>query len=174
MEAYAGIGSRKTPKEVLKVFIILAKHGLILRSGHAPGADVAFEYGCDAYNGYKEIHLPWKGFEKSTSKLYPPSDKAYEIASTYHKQWGKISDGAKKLIARDGHQVLGFNMDTPVKFVLCWTKDGKREGGTGQALRIAEAYKIPIFDAGAYTNMNKYIEDIKTFLVKNNLIYEEK
>lgn len=30
--------------------------------------------------------------------------------------------------------------------VICWTKEGKRGGGTGQALRIAQHFYIPIFD----------------------------
>lgn len=46
---YAGIGSRRTPKEVVLVFESIARYlgsrGFLLRSGHAPGADVAFERG---------------------------------------------------------------------------------------------------------------------------------
>jgi hypothetical protein len=71
---FAGIGSRETPIDVLdimqKLSIVFAKKGWILRSGHAPGADQAFEKGCDKVNGPKEIYIPWKGFEGSTSDLY--------------------------------------------------------------------------------------------------------
>lgn len=174
MYIYTGIGSRKTPNEVLRAFVILgkalAKHDFILRSGHAPGADQAFEYGCDLYNGYKEIYIPWKGFNGSTSKLYNPSEKAFEIAKQYHKSWFQLSQAARKLHARNSHQVLGFNMSTPTHMVLCWTKNGKRDGGTGQALRIAEDHNIPIFDAGLYKNMPDYIKDVKDFLEKNKMI----
>jgi hypothetical protein len=46
---YAGIGARKTPEEVLQVMEragrILGSRGYTLRSGHAAGADMAFERG---------------------------------------------------------------------------------------------------------------------------------
>ena len=32
------------------------------------------------------------------------------------------------------------------KFVICWTKNGKGTGGTGQAIRIAKGFGIPVFD----------------------------
>ena len=47
---------------------------------------------------------------------------------------------------RNGCQVLGLNLDDPVDAVVCWTKDGKGGGGTGQAIRIAKSRNIPIFD----------------------------
>ena len=66
---YTGIGSRDTPDEVLRWFKIyadvLAELGFTLRSGAAPGADAAFEEGCDRVDGKKEIYLPWKGFQNS-------------------------------------------------------------------------------------------------------------
>ena len=59
---YTGIGSRKTPIEIINKMIklgqILGKHGYILRSGGANGADKAFEQGCDNVLGKKEIYLP--------------------------------------------------------------------------------------------------------------------
>lgn len=51
-----------------------------------------------------------------------------------------------KLHARNCYQVLGADLRTPTQFVICWTPRGSGEGGTGQALRIAKAYNIPIFD----------------------------
>lgn len=49
---YAGIGSRKTPREWLSVIERTAKtfaaRGWALRSGAAPAADSAFEYGVAA------------------------------------------------------------------------------------------------------------------------------
>jgi hypothetical protein len=44
--------------------------------------------------------------------------------------------------------------------VVCWTKDGKSSGGTGQALRIAEYYSIPIFNL----KNDGAIEQLKMFL----------
>ena len=174
MYIYTGIGSRKAPKDVLRTFVILgkalAKHGFVLRSGHAPGCDLAFEYGCDLLNGYKEIYIPWKGFNTSDSLLCTQTDKAIEIAKKYHPSWNGLSQGAKKLQSRNSHQVFGLNMETPTHFIICWTKDGKRGGGTGQALRIAEANGIKIFDAGAYKDLNVFVSDIKQYLYDNSMI----
>lgn len=174
MYIYTGIGSRHTPDEVCRAFILLAralaKHDFVTRSGHAPKADRAFEYGCDLMNGHKEIYIPWKGFEGSKSLLYTPSEKAFKMAEEFHPKWKNLSQGAKKLQARNSHQMFGLNMETPTHFVICWTKDGKRGGGTGQALRIATHYDIPIFDAGLYTDMNVFIKDIKKFLEEKKYI----
>ena len=57
---YTGVGSRKTPKDVLelmvKIAIKAAQNGYTLRSGGAEGADKAFEHGCDMVKGPKEIY----------------------------------------------------------------------------------------------------------------------
>lgn len=73
--AWAGIGSRETPADVRAdmAFIAgrLAMRGFVLRSGGAGGADLAFEKGLSAGH-QKEIFLPWKGFNGSTSPFFPP------------------------------------------------------------------------------------------------------
>jgi hypothetical protein len=143
MVFYTGIGSRSTPDNVLKLFTSLGKTfahmGLVLRSGGALGADEAFERGCDLVPGKKEIYLPWKGFNGNDSFLYTPSQKAMEIAEQYHPAWDNCSSAAKKLHARNSHQVLGANLLCPSNFVVCWTPP---TGGTNQALRVAEAHNI--------------------------------
>jgi len=47
---------------------------------------------------------------------------------------------------------------------LCWTKNGKSSGGTGQAIRIANDYKIPVFDAGKYNDIETVRIELKLFL----------
>jgi hypothetical protein len=44
--------------------------------------------------------------------------------------------------------VLGHDLRSPSRFVVCWTADGRATGGTGQAIRIAEAYAVPVFNFG--------------------------
>lgn len=172
MRCYAGIGSRDCPKEILhilaKTAYWLANKGFVLRSGAADGCDKAFEYGCDKAKGEKEIYLPWKGFNGSESKYVVKDKKAFEIAAKYHPRYAALKEGAKKLQARNTHQVLGWDFETPSIFVVCYTKDGKGEGGTGQALRIAKDYNIPIFDFGKYKDIDearvKFMEFIKPFV----------
>lgn len=156
---YAGIGSRETPEDVLDVMDSiadkLARNDYIVRTGGAPGADTAFAQGARFHGADKaEIYLPWAGFEDWPStevvRTAPQTPQAFEIAAKYHPAWKKLSRGARLLIARNSHQVLGHDLDNPIQseFVVCWTKDAKGGGGTGQALRIAKDHGIPIHDLG--------------------------
>lgn len=168
---YAGIGSRETPENILKLMKQMGSHlgklGITLRSGGAEGADQAFEEGCDMVNGPKEIYLPWRNFQNSHSNLIvgPPGSKAYLIAEEHHPYWANLSDGAKKLQARNSHQVLGKDLSTLTSFVVCYTAKGKGKGGTGQAIRLAKAHNIPIFDCGLYEEDLELLKDeYKQFL----------
>ncbi len=170
MKYYAGIGSRETPENIQTLMsqmaIHLALNGYTLRSGAAQGADSAFEIGCDYVKGKKEIFLPWAKFQNSNSQLIVCDKRAYEIAEKYHPYWHNLTQGAKKLQARNSHQILGWDLETPTEFVICYTSKGSKKGGTGQAIRIAEAYNIPVFDCGFYEEdlellKSKYREFLK-------------
>lgn len=147
---YAGIGSRNTPENILNIMkfiaIKLESDSFFLRSGHAIGADTAFESNIKN----KEI------FEANDASL-----KAIEYASKFHSNWNNCSEYVKKLHGRNAMIILGQNLDKPVKFVICWTKNGKDIGGTGLALRIAIENKIPIFnlyDENTFKKIEKYIK----------------
>lgn len=163
MSEYTGIGSRKAPLEVLHLFsdvgMQLAEKGFRLRSGHAKGCDDSFEKGCDSVLGDMDIFIPWSRFNGSVSDLIVSDHKAFEIAEKYHPKWEALTEEGKKLMARNSHQILGRDLNSPTKFVICWTVGGKGTGGTGQALRIAKDYNIPIYDCGGYE-----IEDFKKLL----------
>lgn len=161
---YAGIGSRETPGSVLKLFECLgslaSSYGFTLRSGHADGADKAFESGCDLVHGSKEIYLPWKGFNGSDSPLYNISDEATQLASKYHPVWHKLSPAPRKLMARNVYQILGESLNDPVSLVICYTPNGFMSGGTSQALRIARDHRVEVINAGSYTDFNKFMRDV--------------
>jgi len=173
-KAYTGIGSRETPDEVLDQMSLLGfQLGMsdwTLRSGAAPGADSAFEEGAWlAHNegGPKpEIYLPWHGFGSRGNgdvKLTQPSEDAFGIAAQFHLGWKYLKRGAKLLHSRNVHQVYGEDVLNPVlsKFVVCWTKNGKGQGGTGQAIRIASANNIPVFDLYfGFEILGEYLEEI--------------
>lgn len=152
MKIYTGIGSRETPERILRIMLNiakeLAKEQYILRSGGAKGADSAFENGCIAGEGLKEIFLPWKGFNDNPSLLsvVVRRDWAWDMAKKYHPAWDRLSIGVKRMMVRNCMQILGFTGDIPTDFVVCWTKDGNASGGTGQAIRIAIDYKIPVYN----------------------------
>jgi len=160
MKYYAGIGSREIPTTIQKQMTAIARRlnsmGYCLRSGGAEGADDAFEKG--ATN--KQIFLPWNGFNDrySNGTDYIVPELNLDLVQKYHPSASKLSQGAQKLMSRNSYQVLGPNLTDPVEFVLCWTVDGKKKGGTAQAIRIAEDYKIPIFNFGSSDGLKKFGE----------------
>lgn len=158
---YAGIGSRKTPADVLELMGnaagYLESEGLILRSGGAEGADSAF------FRGLKDerksrIYIPWPGFQGFSGKdrevysldaIDPRHIRAaIEIAQHHHPAWDNLSNSVKRLMTRNVMQVLGHQLNEPAAFVLCWTPNGSGSGGTGMAIRVADHFNVPVFDLG--------------------------
>ena len=163
MKYYTGIGSRSTPQNVAqlmrKVATYLSIIGYTLRSGGADGADSAFESG----STNSEIFLPWPNFNNKEG-IVCSHPLATELAMRFHPHYSNLSSGAKKLMHRNSHQLFGVDMNTPSDFVICWTPNGKGNGGTGQALRIAKHYNIPIFDIGHYNNTDVAKRELYSFL----------
>lgn len=159
---YAGIGSRKTPSEILEkmkvIGYVLSKENFTLRSGGAEGADLAFESGSVLGRGKREIYLPWRLFNENRSPFCEPSSEAYELASKYHPRWSALSNGAKSLHARNMHQILGLDLRTPSMFVVCYCNG---TGGTMQALRVALDKKIPIINLA---NTERYVTLLTAFV----------
>lgn len=175
---YAGIGSRKTPDQVIKQMIwlgeVLGNKGWTLRSGGAEGADVAFETGCDNVGGLKEIYLPVPRFNKSDSPLHEIPKRAYALAKIYHPTYYGLGMFAKKCMARNCMQVMGPNLvgileNEVTDLIICWTPDGaekgedttKDTGGTGQAIRIATDYEIPVFNLKNKDALDRLTEFVK-------------
>lgn len=167
---YTGIGSRKTPPDILQTMSNLASKledkGYILRSGGAEGADTAF------FNGVKnkrnsEIYVPWPGFA-NFHMLYQIPDKAFEMAATVHPAWSKLPQAVQKLHARNIMQILGKDLITPSLFVVCYTADkcidestrSYKTGGTATAIVLAARNNIPVFNLSIPEHLNR----IETFL----------
>lgn len=169
-----GIGSRETPPEILRameyVGQYVARSGGWVRSGHADGADWAFEKGAES----KTIaYIPWKGFNATkpflgTSKVITDreSPRLSELVGRYHPAPSNLSEGGYKLMLRNGAQVLGVNSDQPSDVIVAYTEEtgkGQFKGGTGQALRIAYNYRIPIINMwlDKYKTAEAVIEKLK-------------
>lgn len=164
MKAYAGIGSRETPPDICalmrEIAFKLACHDWILRSGAARGADSAFEEGAlSSFHAVQpEIYLPEPGWNLRPNRppyIPKPSREAYQVTAKHHPAWHKVKPNARALHARNAHQVLGRDLQSPARFVICYTPDGadgihvltsQRTGGTGQAIRIAVAHNVPVFN----------------------------
>lgn len=152
-KSYAGIGARITPENILHTMcsgaMQLAKEGYLLRSGHADGADQAFQMGA---NKLSRVYLPWPSYNQNVqihgNKIVPENWALHHEAAIHHPIWDELSQGVQKLLARNVAILLGSRMDDPVDFVICWTPEGKEVGGTGHAMRIAEKWDIPVYNLG--------------------------
>ncbi|UNI74479.1 hypothetical protein ABNavy4_041 [Acinetobacter phage AB-Navy4] len=162
---YAGIGSRRTPMDILAIMRQLAKEldilGHVCHTGGALGADKAF---IDGAPNSTVLWLPWQGYNNYTSDTPALTQRHIDFAAKYHPNWKACSFSARKMHGRNAQITLGDSLDEPVDFVICWTPDGKLEGGTAMALRIAIDYDIPIFNLGSKAGHVKVIGELKEFL----------
>lgn len=153
MTAYpsiAGIGSRETPPHILaemtKIGAWCRTYRILVRSGHAEGADYAFEAGA---LDWCLVYLPWRTFNSAAPVLgqsveVKSNDKLNELVWKYHPKPKRLTYNGHLLMRRNGAQILGYDewpqetfAEAPVRAVVCYTTDGQDSGGTGQALRIA-------------------------------------
>lgn len=169
IKCYAGIGSRSTPLHIGELMIKFAYYyaleGYVLRSGGAEGADTFFEIGADLaktidpLKGDKQIFLPRKNFFNNPSEFYPENKNIWEseefaeeinkelgfLGGRFHKGLATMDEDSRRLMLRNGQQVMGKNLNDPSLAVICWTADGAishedrnlTTGGTGQAISIA-------------------------------------
>lgn len=166
MKTYTGIGSRSTPPEVCagmtQIAQQLSKLGWVLRSGYASGADQAFGRGAR----FREIFLPWPHFNGAMDGQYghsvlEPTKLIEQIAREHHPNWPACSSAARLLHMRNVLQVLGPDCRTPTDMVICWTPKGSGSGGTGQAIRIARAHNIPVFDLALTSAQDQLCDFLK-------------
>jgi hypothetical protein len=158
---YAGIGARKTPNEILdfqcKIATRLEKDGWLLSSGGAEGADDAFESGVQEISDHRII-IPKNGFNgKHANDGYINFGSATQLiknqcdalASTIHPVWNSLPRWMKNLHSRNVMEILGPELDSPVKFVLYWAPEdsyGVAKGGTRTAVVLAQRLGIPTFN----------------------------
>ena len=166
---FTGIGSRQAPIWIISAIEYIAErlilNNFILRSGGADGMDTFWE---NSYkNGISEIYLPWKKFNGNTSTLLPNKIEAFKIAATIHPVWDQLEYGPKLLHARNCHQVLGQDLKTPSRFVLCWTQDAHVKGGTATAINLALNNNIPVLNFGRWTNTSSMKDAFDDFWILN-------
>lgn len=153
MRWYAGIGSRRAPRTFCALATTIAEvlfsAGYGLRSGHAPGADQAFEAGA---HGRDEIFVVHR---TSHRQIVPAEDSRYAlatlVAATHHPAWSACSAGARRRLIRDVYQILGPDLHAPVAFVLYWAQEDRHgvvAGGTAMGVAVARAAGIPAFNLG--------------------------
>lgn len=175
---YTGVGSRETPRDIQEkmqdIGYALAKKGFILRSGGADGADINFEIGALTHKvkGKKQlldIYLPWNGFNKQEPDAnhfvvgdFDNYEQAWEMASETHPAWDRCSAGAQALHSRNCYQVLGHDLATPSKFLICWSpvSGDSITGGTRTAWELAKAHNVPCFNL----NIDEHLKRVSGLL----------
>lgn len=185
---YTLIGSRETPGDIMELMTKFAEKACsfryIGRSGGADGSDSCLEEGVKAFQSkmtlaptsgseFMEIYLPWKDFNGRDSAMsgyytlawMDNKHEAEQIASEIHPAWDKCSQGAKKLHSRNVYQLLGQDLNTPSRFILCWAKpkdkDRKNEyvqGGTGTAVKLGIDNGVEIINL-YWEDQRKRVED---------------
>lgn len=91
------------------------------------------------------------------------------IASEVHPAWDRCNEWARGMHSRNCHQILGYDLQSPVDAVICWTPNGKIQGGTATAIRIALKYNIPVFNLGT-KDKESVLQSIKKFLEDGGVV----
>lgn len=159
---YTGVGSRKTPPEILalmqEIGRKMADRGYIGRSGGADGADSAFQEGAKlSGQSLFDVYLPWgkSGHDKNIIMINPQKfsnyQQAVQLASQVHPAWDRCSDAAKKLHSRNVYQILGNDLNTPSKVCILYAEptgglDTRVKGGTNTALQLALQNNVPTYN----------------------------
>lgn len=166
---YAGVGSRDIPTDYGSPYKLalamsareLEQLGYTLRTGCASGSDQIFRNATNVKEVYSRDSV-----RLNTWKI------ATDIAKSVHPCWHKLSKDGKILHTRNVYQILGGDLKVASEFVLCYTPDGcidgtkttRETGGTGQALRLAAIYNIPIVNV----KNDDWIDRLYNILEKNN------
>jgi hypothetical protein len=171
MIAYAGIGSRTITeteqKQIHKIAKSFAEKDYIVYSGNAEGADIAFQTGSQ---GKCVLLVPWKNFNKDKYD-HSKSLAKFDVGDTvdgnsstdkFHPNPKSLSQGGRRMMSRNWHQIVGYDQYPKVSFVMCCADQDENGifGGTGQACRIAKSMNIPIFNIRTLT----WIDDLVKFL----------
>lgn len=159
---FTGIGSRLIDSKhinlLYKIACLLEQDDWKCRTGDASGSDSVFR---DAYSTNPRnlsIYTP----AQIQIDLCGNASKAKEIMYKYHPNPDAVKRNkfSECLLARDVYQVLGPSLEEPSKIVICYTQEGKLIGGTAMAIRIANAYGIPVLNIGNPKHYNAMVDYI--------------
>lgn len=159
---FTGVGSRygapvSAQDTATKITSWLCERGFTVRTGDAVGMDKVFrEAGGDRCRYY----APYGRYNPDPGAVIitPESEhysEAKKLTSNTHPTYNLLSDFERELHLRNAFQILGDDLQDHAQFVLCWTPDGaetkttRKTGGTGQAIRVANRYNIPVFNLNA-------------------------
>lgn len=165
---YTISGNREIPPQILNLLVEFVKdldqRGYTMRTAGREGPEDTFEKAATR----KEIHLPWRGFLDKESKFSFAPEAARVLAAKFHPSFDGLSRGVQTFLATDVRVVMGKDLKAPALFLITWSEDGaetpqektSRTGNAGQAIAVANALKIPVFNfgkAGTEARLRQYL-----------------
>lgn len=170
MKFYAGIGSRKLSASELAlcrdIGEYLANLGWTLQTGACTGADQAFANGALHANGKVLLCLPWDSYEKDwvswarkkkadTLTLNNSHEHAWTSIKD-HPAYNKLSQGAKRLHARN------YLIVQNTQLVLAWPKKNQwgQLGGTGRGMDIANQMGIELLNLNSLEDRERVLRKL--------------
>ena len=173
-KAYVGIGDAKTPPEVLQKMSSLAatlasKGWTVRHTGNNEGPDIAFEQA----GGPAEAYIAWKGFNNRQSEFIPPKavhPEVITIMKQYMPTFDNVKPGVHKIIARGVYAVIGKDLRSPARFLVCWSPDGaesaaektSKTGFMGMPIALASNLRIPVFNLQKPDAMERLMQFVET------------
>ncbi len=170
----ACIGSRDIDEELAKQLenlgFLIANEGHTIVSGNAIGADFAYASGANKHNpALVKLYLPWNTYNWEQlvggNQVILEHDPNWSlIAAKHHEKYDELTQGAKKMMDRN----VGIVLDSVLVIgALNHKKPGM--GGTGHAMRVAEANNRPFIDVsklGVLFSVEQLIPWIQHYLDK--------
>lgn len=144
----ACVGSRSINPDLEKfmedVGAYLVENDFYIASGNATGSDQAYQRGGNRVDPTKvTLYLPWRSYNKEAIHpdnvlIVEPEKHWYEDAQMYHPGWYKLSQGSRRLMARN----VGIWEKSAQG--IAYPSDKLGGGGTGHGMRYAIANSIRI------------------------------
>lgn len=118
----------------------------------------------------KELHLPWRGFNEKESKSTFNAKEAYVLAKQCSPVYDKLPDVVKAFLARNVRLILGRQLNSPLLFLITWSKDGCeaaknrsiKTGNVGHVIAMADLMHVPVFNLAnenAISRLESYVLD---------------
>lgn len=167
-KAYAALSNKNAPEEVVETMRRLVHklndEGYTLRTAGNEGPEESLE----AQTEQKEVHIPWKGFNNRESRFNRNDNNAIEIVQAFHPTFASLKPAVQAIIARSAHVILGKDLRSPVRFLVCWSEDGLenakdrsiKSGYMGMPVAVANSLSIPVFNlknADATTRLRNFL-----------------
>lgn len=104
--------------------------------------------------------------------ITPTAIGMLHLVEQFHSAPGRLKRGGLSLMARNGQQIYGPELNKRTDATIAYTVEGSGRGGTGQALRMSKSAGIPCIDIGHPTLAAKTPEEI-VYLANNPQLMEQ-